>query len=297
MHNNLDFLKAHPTFDKQEIIEKGTYYTTYKLKTERDIPHYKTLSVQYFKNFVILLEYETSSVEQLAVVERDYFETTKAQSLKECCYRFLPKLDKDNSSRSKDGDLLEEKVIWCILSDGLIKEIKSLYSKILNIEPRVSCWGENNNTSRYKFLVDGVVRFRAISTLFTLLSSTDNLWESFKAINIVNRTRFLPLSANNSSHGNLERQYLLDTNAEKLSELTEVILLKDYESSYRYFYAEDVEAEKERRHQKAEADKKEWEKEWQEILEYEARDNGNFGYHAAMVSEGELHPDDPEYPF
>ncbi|MHC5823769.1 MAG: hypothetical protein ACYT04_50030, partial [Nostoc sp.] len=79
MFHNLDFFKAHPAFDKQEIIEKGTYYTTYRPKTDSDRPNYKTLFLQYFKNFVILLEYG-GLIDNFIIIERNYFNNTKAHS-------------------------------------------------------------------------------------------------------------------------------------------------------------------------------------------------------------------------
>jgi hypothetical protein len=287
--NTLDFLKAHPAFDKQEIIEEGTYYTTYRPKTERDIPHYKILFLQYFKNFVILLEYESQSLDNFKIIERNYFDNTKAHSLQERCYRFLPKLNKDDSSRPQDGDMLDEEKYWCILNDSLIQEIKLCYERIINTE--------DTHTSSHKLVTDGIVHSRAIATLFTLFSAIENIWESFKALNVVNRTRFLPISVNKPSDSNPSTTYLKDTRISNLSVLKEVILLKSGEISYRYFYPEDVKAEKERRCQEAAAKKKEMEKVLKEIREDEAREWGSFGYYAAMVAEGELPPDDPRYPF
>ena len=141
----------------------------------------------------------------------------------------------------------------------------------------------------------GILHTSVIATLFNLLSALENVWEAFKALNILKRTRFFPISANNLPHIT-SKEYLEDTNINKLSELKEVTLLNDDESSYRYLYPEDVEAEKERRRKEAAARKKELEQERKEYMQLEAREWGNFGYYAAMVYEGELAPDDPRYP-
>ncbi|WP_232317154.1 hypothetical protein [Anabaena sp. CA = ATCC 33047] len=287
MFNNLDFLKAHPAFDKLEIIKKGTYYTIYRPKTDSDRDCYKTLFLQYFKNFVILIEYGCF-IDHFIIIERNYFDNTKAHNLKEKCYRFLPKLDEDNSSRPQDGDLLDEKKYWSILNDSFVQEIEICYRRIIDTE--------DTHTSSYRLVSGGILHTRAIATLFNLLSALENIWNSFKALNIVKRTRFLPISSTNFPHIT-SKDYLEDTNINKLSDLKEVILLNDDESSYRYFYPEDVEAEKERRRKEAAARKKEREQERKEYMQLEAREWVNFGYYAAMVDEGELAPDDPRYPF
>ncbi|MHC5829497.1 MAG: hypothetical protein ACYT04_79650, partial [Nostoc sp.] len=120
---------------------------------------------------------------------------------------------------------------------------------------------------------------------------------SFKSLNIINKTKFLPISVTDYSIANLTKTYLGDTKPNKLSELKEVTHLNDDQSSYRYFYPEDVEAEKQRRRQEAAARKKQWDQERKEMEQEVIEECGNFGYYAAMVHEGELAPDDPNYPF
>lgn len=289
MFHNLDFLKAHPTFNKQENIKKGIYYTDYRPRTDSDRPRYKILLLQYFQNLVILLEYEGYKIDNFITIERNYFESTKAHSLEEKCYRFLPKLNEDNTSRPQDGDLLDEKKYWSILNDRFVQGIELCYSRILHIE--------DSHTSSYKLVSGGILHTRAIATLSTLLSAVENLWESFKSLNIVNKTKFLPISVTDYSINNLANTYLGDTKPNKLSELKEVTHLNDDQNSYRYFYPEDVEAEKKRRRQEAAVRKKQREQERKEMEQEAIEEWGNFGYYAAMVHEGELAPDDPRYPF
>ncbi|MCP6760046.1 MAG: hypothetical protein NHB32_15130 [Fischerella sp. CENA71] len=289
----LDFLNANYAFEKQEIIEQGTYYTNYRPKTDTDVDRYKCLYVQYWRNFVILFEDDASFGDEFLIIDRNYFDTTKAHSLKERCYRFLSELKEDNSSRPENGDLLSEKNTWCILSEKLIKEIKGYYNAIIT--------SVNEDESHYNLVDKGVIFRRITSNLFALLSAVNNLWEAFQAITIVKNTRFLlPESPKNIftdilTIGLTEHdKYLVDTKLENLPKFKQEVISSDGdESSYRHFYPEDVQVEKERRHKEAEEAKRIE----QELLEAEAREFGNFGVYAAMVAEGELHPDDPRYPF
>lgn len=285
----LDFLNANYAFEKQEIIEQGTYYTDYRHKTDTDVDRYKCLYVQHWRNFVILFEDDASFSDEFIIIDRNYFDTTKAHSLKERCYRFLSQLKEDNSSRPEDGDLLIDKKKWCILSESFIKEIKGYYNAIIN--------SKNEDKSPYNLVDNGIIFLRTTSNLFALLSAVDNLWEAFKAITIVNKTRFiLPDSSQNILRIGLTEhdKYLVDTKSENLPKLKqEVLSSNDDKSSYRHLYPEDVGVEKERRHKEAEEGKRIE----QELLEAEAREFGYFGVYAAMVAEGELYPDDPRYPF
>jgi hypothetical protein len=284
----LDFLNANFAFEKLEIIEQGTYYTSYMARSDKDVPKYKALYVQRWRNFVILFENDASSEDEFIIIDRNYFDTTKAHTLRECCYRFLLQLKEDNSSRPEDGDLLIEKNQWCILSESFLKEIKYYYNRIVN--------STDEEKSKYDLVGNGVKFRRTTSNLFALLSAIDNLWEAFKAITIVKRTKFILLesSQNILSIGPIEDNKYEDTNSENLPKLEQKVLSSGYDkNSYRHFYPEDVKVEKERRRKQAQEEKRIE----QELLEAEAREHGFFGMYAAMVAEGELHPDDPRYPF
>jgi len=294
----LSFLNANFSFERLETIEECTSYTSYIARYDKDAPKYKTLYIQYWRNFVILFEEGLSSEDEFVIIDRSYFNTTKAHSLKEHCYRFLAQLREDNSSRLEDGDLLIEKNKWCFLSKEFIQEIKYYYKAIIN--------SQDEEQTRFNLVNNGVKFRRITSNLFALLSALDSLWESFNAINIVKRTKFLlpeylkdtpnkfsTLGLNNFFEICSEK-YLEDIKSEKLPELKQEVLPSyNDENSYRHFYPEDVPAEKKRR-QKETEERKKLEK---EMLEAEAKEFGNFGIYAAMVAEGELHPDDPRYPF
>ncbi|BAY61186.1 hypothetical protein NIES22_12470 [Calothrix brevissima NIES-22] len=182
------------------------------------------------------------------------------------------------------------------MNDRFIQEIELCYFRIIE--------AKDTHTSRHSLVSGGILHTRFIGNLFTLLSAVDNVWESFKALNIVKRTRFIHISATELPQ-NTSKAYLKDTKPNQLSELKEVTLLTDNENtllkgdeiSYRYFYPEDVKAEKERRLKEKAASKKELDRESKEIEELEARELGRFGDYAGMVHRGELALDDPRYPF